>query len=271
MNVWVLLAVALGGCSGLLLPRTTPRLVPRPEPYVGAGGPPSRQVQVVLLVAVGGPAAALVSGLAGRQIVLLCVLATALTGVRRLLRQGRADRAAATRRQHVVDACEAVAGELRAGRPPMRALESAVEAWPEMAPVARAARLDGDVPRALRDLGLRPGAEELGRVAAAWQLSATTGAGLAAAVGRVLDSARARQATARLVQGELASARATARLVVALPVMVLLASDGMGADPWGFLFSSWPGVICLAGGVGLTLAGLEWIERIAGRAAGGAG
>ena len=267
MTGWVVVAAVLAGAAAVLLLPTPPRL---PAASGEGGSSPRRSpARVGVLFAGGGLVAALVSGLPGHRLLLLAVSGTALLGVRRLLRRGRAERAAAVRRQHVVEACEALAGELRAGRPPVRALESGAEAWPEMVPVARAARLDGDVPQALRDLGGRPGAEELVRVAAAWQLSAATGAGLASAVVRVLDSARARQATDRLVQGELASARATARLVVALPVVVLLASDGLGADPWGFLLGTWPGVACLAAGVGLALVGLEWIERIAGRAAGG--
>jgi tight adherence protein B len=267
MSGWLLAAVGLAGAAVALWAPGRPRLPARTEV---SAGPRGRGGPLVVLVA-GSALVAVVAGLPGQQIALLAIFAVGLGGVRRLLQHGRAARAAAVRRQRVVEACEAVVGELRAGRPALQALESGADAWPEMVLVARAARLDGDVTGALRDLGSRPGAEELTRVAAAWQLSSSTGSGLASAVARVLDSSRARQATDRLVQAELASARATARLVVALPVVVLLASDGMGADPWGFLLSTWPGLVCLAGGVVLALTGLEWIERIAGRAAGGLG
>jgi tight adherence protein B len=107
------------------------------------------------------------------------------------------------------------------------------------------------------------------RLAAAWEICLGTGAGLAFAVEQVLATARAEEATDRLVRAELASARATARLVAVLPLVVLVAAQGIGADPWGFLLSTTTGVVCLAGGVALALVGLGWIDRIAATAAAG--
>ena len=99
-------------------------------------------------------------------------------------------------------------------------------AWPESRPAAAAARWGASVPEALRQLGTLPGAETVSRLAAVWQLCAGSGASLAIGVGHVLETARAEQATRHVVAAELASARATARMLGVMPVMVLVAGRG---------------------------------------------
>jgi tight adherence protein B len=132
-----------------------------------------------------------------------------------------------------------------------------------MAPAAAACRLGGDVPGALRELSRGPGAGGLRLLAGAWSVSQRTGGGLASATRRVAETVRAEQTTRRLVVGELASARATSRLVAALPVLALLMGSGAGADPWGFLLGTPYGWACLASGGGIGFLGLWWIEQIA--------
>ncbi len=196
------------------------------------------------------------------------LLAVALAVVRAVARR-RAAEEAEQRRRAVVLHAEALLGELRAGLPVGSALARAVEAWPESAPAAAAARWGASVPDALRRLGELPGAEGVARLAAVWQLCAGSGASLAVGVGHVLETARAEQATRHVVAAELASARATARMLGLMPVMILVAGQGIGAEPWPFLLDSLPGLACLAAGSACALTGLWWIDRIAGRAARG--
>jgi tight adherence protein B len=187
----------------------------------------------------------------------------------RVIVLGRRRRSLAADRAAVLEVCDLLASELAAGRPPGAALATATERWPPLAPVAEAFRLGGDVPDALRALAAsRPGAGDLGWVAGAWQVAHESGHGLASALDRTSRGLRARRLTRRLVDSELASARATARLVACLPVGVLLMGSGAGSDPWGFLLGTPIGGACLFAGLGLIGLGLWWIERLADRAAG---
>lgn len=213
----------------------------------------------------------LLPGPSGTPLAAAAVLALSGLAFARSAEVSRRARQAARRRQAVVGFGEALVGELRAGQPVTVALERSVEAWPEVAAVVAAARVDADLPAALRRLAELPGAEALSHLASAWQLCATTGGGLASAVAQVLETARADAAALRQVEGEVASARATARLVAGLPVVVLIAGQGLGAHPWAFLLGHPLGVACLAGGLLLVHVGLAWIDHIAASATGAEG
>ncbi len=212
-------------------------------------------------------AAAAVAGVAlvgvrGTHLAVAALGAAALWLVSRALDRSRAELSAEVRRRAVVDYCEGLLGELEAGQPVQVAVQRSVALWPDSAPVAAAAGLGADVPAALRAAASAPGAGALRRLAAAWELSAATGAGLTFALRQVIRTARAEQAVIARIGAELASARATARLVTILPGFVLLAAQGVGAEPWHFLLDTVPGVGCLAGGLALTAVGLRWIDAI---------
>jgi tight adherence protein B len=164
----------------------------------------------------------------------------------------------------VLETCELLAAELDSGQPPGRSLVRGAESWPPLRPAAEAHDLGGDVPAALRRLSTMPGAADLRLLAAAWAVSSRSGQGLADSVRRCAAGLRGAHRARQIVEGELASARATARLVAALPVLALLMGSGAGGRPLAFLFGHPAGLACLAGGLIFGFAGLWWIEVIAG-------
>ncbi len=201
--------------------------------------------------------------LSGHAAVLALVGAAVVVAARAMWLRRRRRQETESGQARVLDFCHLVASELAAGQPPGTALERGAAEWPELDPVANAFRLGGDVPTALRMAACKPGQGDLVLAAAAWQVAHQTGGGLAAAVSRMAGGLRATQATRRVVQAELASARATARLMAGLPVLALLMGSGIGGDPVGFLFGSTWGIACLGAGLAFGFAGLWWIEAIA--------
>lgn len=172
-------------------------------------------------------------------------------------------REALVRRARMLAACDLLAAELRAGRPPSVALRSAAQEWDELNEVVRADTYGADVPAAWRRIASRPGGDDLRLVAAAWSVSERTGSGLAQALGRVMTLSRTAAATRRTVDSELASARATARLIAGLPLAALAIGGTAGGDPLHFLLATPIGLACLSAGLGIGAVGLAWIERIA--------
>lgn len=252
-------AAVLAGCATWLAMAARPVAAAR---GIGSGRS-GRRVSGLGWVAVAVAGGCLMALADGTTLALGLVCLAAVTGAGRLAGRHRARREADRRADRVLEVSEALAGELRAGQPPLSALTHCVEVWPELAPVATAGGLGADVAAALRRLADRRGAEALREVAAAWQVSESSGATMSVALGRVADSIRRDRATQRQIATELASAQATARLVAVLPLVVLGLGSGLGADPWGFLLLSPGGIACLAAGVVLTFAGLTWIDRIA--------
>lgn len=256
-HLWSVVAVLLAGiAAGLSLPGRTSL----------SGHSKDRGLSPALVpLAVTSVVLALWSWLSTERFVLVGLLAAVALGVGRITRRRQALRSAELRSDRVLAVCDAMASDLAAGQPPLLSLERAAAEWSEFAPVAVAGRMGADVPAVLRDLATRPGARQLRMLAATWQVAHDTGSGLAAAIGQAASSIRQDRRTARLVAGELAAAHATARMLAVLPLGVLLLGSGIGGDPVGFLIDSAAGLVCLTLGLGLSFAGLLWLERIADR------
>lgn len=222
-----------------------------------------RMPRIPLPVVLGAGVGAFWWLLDGRAVVLAALGLGAVAASARAVARTRAGKAADRRAEQVLLACEAMATDLAAGQAPVRVLDRAAADWPELAPLATAGRLGADVPEVLRGLARRPGAGALRSVAAAWQVAHTSGAGLAHALELAADGIREQRRTRRLVAAELAAAHATARMMAALPVAVLLLGAGVGGDPVGFLTSTPVGLGCLGTGLALSFAGLFWLQSIA--------
>ncbi|CAN5221387.1 hypothetical protein BH18ACT9_BH18ACT9_13430 [soil metagenome] len=263
MNVGAALAAwmsaVLAGCGLFLM------LTPRARPEARSRVRVSTMPHPASLATGLGAATALILGvwMEGVRLALaLIVLAVGLASAD-LWQRSRRRQQRARVRASVVELSEALVGELRAGRPVIEALDRSARVWIPFAPAAAAARLGADVPATLSRLGRCPGGEGLVRLASAWRVAQHSGCSLAGVLDQVAVSGRAELASERLVQAELASARATARLVALLPVVTLAMASGAGGDPWQFLLSQPSGLTCLASGAGLVFIGLWWIDRIA--------
>lgn len=163
----------------------------------------------------------------------------------------------------VIELCDALAAELHAGLPTGWALRLACDGEPMWASLLRTSRLDGDVAGALRAASAKPGGRGLRAVAAAWDVSARSGAGLAGVLDRVAASLRDEQEAIAEVTASVAPSRATGKMLAALPVFGLGLGASMGARPLGVLLGSPLGLGCLGLGLTLAVAGVVWVEHLA--------
>lgn len=183
---------------------------------------------------------------------------------------------AAVRRDRVE--CAAVRGvtegwsrELRSGSAVDVALLRAIDDVDQGPVVLRRSRaavaVGGDVGAALRadarSIRSVVARRALRAVAACWVVAGRQGGRLADALERVADSIRADEQHVAHVRAELAGARASARLLAALPVFALLLASGLGMSPLAVLLGDPVGRLALGAGVALDLVGLWWTARIA--------
>lgn len=260
-----LLAGAAVCVAGGLPARAALRLdLLRARPAVRPPSPRAAGALVVVLVAVvlgAGPA---------------LLAAAAAVAAPRVLRTRAASQGRHVERRRAVEACAALAAELRAGRTPAQALQVAADlaggpSASALRAAASAALWGGSVPGALRAGAERSSVPEVLRgLAACWQVCAQAGSGLAAAVERLADGLRARQAQERAVAATLAGPRASAALLALLPLAGVALAAGLGARPLHVLLHTPLGLVCLVVGLALDVLGLLWTRQLVVRAAGSA-
>lgn len=195
----------------------------------------------------------------------------AVPALRRLAAVLARRREVAAVRAAVLEIASALVVELRAGLAPEEALRTAVVsvlAAPHSAatrrvllPLARAPLVDGA--DALRAAARAPGARGLLPLSVCWEVTGGTGGRLADAVDRVVDGLRADDEVREEVAAALAAPRASAVVLVLLPVVGLALGAGLGADPLHVLLGSPLGWVCLVAGLGLEALGWWWTERLA--------
>lgn len=163
----------------------------------------------------------------------------------------------------VAGAANTIALLLAAGRIPAEAIMDAAEDHPCLASAATAVRVGGEVPDALESAAREPGRQGLATVAAAWRVCEATGAPVSKVIGDVVEVLRADREVAELIEAELSAARASGRVMAALPLFAIGLGGLVGADPLGFLLGDPTGQVLLVSGVGLACVGVVWTERIA--------
>jgi tight adherence protein B len=131
-----------------------------------------------------------------------------------------------------------------------------------MRAIAAAARLDGDMTRALATVHTPALRTALTRVAAAWQLAHRHGLPLADVLDTVRRDLEHRARFTRQVLARLAGPKASALVLSALPVLGIAIGEAMGAGPLHVLTSTGMGQVLLVVGVLFLCAGIAWSGRI---------
>jgi tight adherence protein B len=192
------------------------------------------------------------------------VLITATVG--RLVAQYRRRRSARRARADVARACTVLASYLRVGQVPSAALAIAAADCDVLREGHQAHTLGGDVVHVWREQAQRPGHRGLLELARAWQISVETGAPMSSTLDQVATSLSADEELSRVVNSELAAARATSKVMAALPPCGIGIGYLLGGDPAHWLLTGPSGWACLLAGIVLACAGVMWIEALARRA-----
>jgi tight adherence protein B len=184
-----------------------------------------------------------------------------------LFGQYRRRRSAHRARADVAQACAVLASYLRVGQVPSAALAIAAADCEVLRKGQQAHTLGAEVVQVWRQQARLPGHGGLLELGRAWQVSVETGAPMSSTLEQVAASLSADQELTRVVNSELAAARATSKVMAALPPCGIGIGYLLGGDPAGWLLDGPAGWACLLAGTLLACAGVLWIEALARRAA----
>ena len=216
-------------------------------------------ILLVLIIAAG------FSGQARGAVLASAALLVTMTATR-LIAQYQRRKSALRARADVAHACTVLASYLRVGQVPSAALAIAAADCEVLREGHRVHTLGGDVVAAWRQQAGHAGHEGLLELARAWQVSVETGAPMSSTLDQVAASLSADQSLIGVVNSELAAARATSKVMAALPLCGIGIGYLLGGDPARWLLARPAGWACLLAGVLLACAGVLWIEALARRA-----
>ncbi len=200
------------------------------------------------------------------------ILAGVLLVAGRRSRRRAAARAQADRLDELAaEVLMAFAAEVAAGLAPAPALEAAIgttiaDAEPALAGIRTALRADADPVPALTATGI----PTLADLAAAWVVCHTDGLRIGPVAERLAEVARGEAARSAELRGALAGPRASGNLLAVLPLAGIGLAALAGGSPVHFLLRTPVGGAFTFAGVGLELAGLAWLTRMADRTRGAA-
>jgi tight adherence protein B len=162
-----------------------------------------------------------------------------------------------------VAAMSAFSAEVRAGSAPATALRFALQPFPQLCPRTQEALLaQGDVAAALRSDAASSRQREWAALAAVWDLTDRRGVSVVAVADRLAEHGRALAGARRLLNAELAEARATVRVLALLPVIGLMLGTVLGANPLRWLMTSSAGHVVIAAAIGFEVLGWLWVRAL---------
>lgn len=181
------------------------------------------------------------------------------------------DRGVVARRDGaVVEVVFALAAELRAGRPPGRALALVADTAPTLqAPLTEAAvAVDAGASPSeeLRRVSALPGCGGLLGVAAAWTVTESAGGAIADVLDRLGEVLDAESQSKAALAAALAAPRATMTLLAGLPLLGIVLGQSLGAHPVQLFLHRPLGWALLAVGAVLDLVGVVWTRLLVRRA-----